>query len=173
MGKVQLPKADLDTTFLYLAKDKRRRKEIKEEFRKQLSQQSSLKKSRTKTKLTLLEKKKVRQSNKETKSRNPPIEERRGPGQFSKTNTPQNERTTRFNEIEARTETEPISPNWRRRRQNKEKFPMMGNPSTRRTERITKQSDEPNWRSRIWEKPILEVESPLLASQTNMSIKID
>ena len=30
-GRAQLPKADLDTTFLYLAKDKRRRKEIKEE----------------------------------------------------------------------------------------------------------------------------------------------
>ena len=31
MGRVQLPKADLDTTFLYLAKDEQRRKEIKEE----------------------------------------------------------------------------------------------------------------------------------------------
>src|SRR5580692_2832023 len=30
-GKVQLPKADLETTFLYLAKDERRRKEIEEE----------------------------------------------------------------------------------------------------------------------------------------------
>jgi len=40
-GKVQLPKADLDTTFLYLAKDNRRRKETKKEgnkFRKELSQ---------------------------------------------------------------------------------------------------------------------------------------
>ena len=45
-GRVQLPKADLDTTFLYLAKDERRRKEIKEEgneFRKELSQRSSSK----------------------------------------------------------------------------------------------------------------------------------
>jgi hypothetical protein len=36
-----LPKADLDTTFLYLAKDNRRRKETKKEgnkFRKELSQ---------------------------------------------------------------------------------------------------------------------------------------
>src|SRR5271168_4317646 len=30
-GKVQLPKANLDTTFLYLAKDRQRRKEIEEE----------------------------------------------------------------------------------------------------------------------------------------------
>jgi hypothetical protein len=30
-GRVQLPKADLETTFLYLAKDERRRKEIEEE----------------------------------------------------------------------------------------------------------------------------------------------
>src|SRR5271168_2848 len=50
---------------------------------------------------------------------------------------------------------------------------MMGNPSTRRTEQITKQSNEPNWRSQIWEKPILEVESPSLALQIGMSIKID
>src|ERR1700678_1129377 len=50
---------------------------------------------------------------------------------------------------------------------------MMGNPSTRRTERITKQSDESNWRSRKWEKPIQEVESPSPAPQTEMSIKID
>src|ERR1700678_259026 len=50
---------------------------------------------------------------------------------------------------------------------------MMGNPSKRRTEQITKQSDEPNWRSQIWEKPILEAESPSLASQTDISIKID
>src|ERR1700678_197610 len=50
---------------------------------------------------------------------------------------------------------------------------MMGNPSKRRTEQITKQSDEPNWRSQIWEKPILEAESPSLASQTDMSIEID
>src|SRR5271168_2614583 len=50
---------------------------------------------------------------------------------------------------------------------------MMGNPSTRRTERITKQSDEPNWRSRRWEKPILEDESPSLASKTEMSIKLE
>src|SRR6202522_3032632 len=36
-GRVQLPKANLDTTFLYLAKDRRRRKEIEEEeFRKEL-----------------------------------------------------------------------------------------------------------------------------------------
>ena len=38
---------------------------------------------------------------------------------------------------------------------------MMGNPS-RRTERITKQSDESNWRNRKWEKPIQEDESPLV-----------
>jgi hypothetical protein len=31
MGRIQLPKADLDTTFLYLAKDEGRREEIKEE----------------------------------------------------------------------------------------------------------------------------------------------
>src|SRR5271168_1116829 len=35
-----------------------------------------------------------------------------------------------------------------------------------------KQSDEPNWRSRRWEKPILEDESPSLASKTETSIKI-
>jgi hypothetical protein len=59
--KVQLPKADLDTTLLYLAKDERRRKEIKEEgneFRKELSQRSSSEKNRTETASTLLEKKK-------------------------------------------------------------------------------------------------------------------
>src|ERR1700678_3822778 len=113
MGKVQLPKADLDTTFLYLAKDRQRRKEIKEEFSKELLQQSSSKKNRTKTESTFLEKKKVRQLNYEARPRTPPTEEKRSPGQFSKTNTPQTERTTRFNEIETRTETEPISPDWR------------------------------------------------------------
>src|SRR5271168_5211147 len=50
---------------------------------------------------------------------------------------------------------------------------MMGNPSTRRTEQITKQSDESNWRSRRWEKPIKEVESPSLTSKTEMSIKLE
>src|ERR1700678_658959 len=172
-GRVQLPKADLETTFLYLAKDGQRRREIKEEeeeFRKELLQQSSSKKNRTRTESTLLEKKKVRQSNYETRPRTPPIEEKRRPGQFSKTNTPQTERTTRFNEIETRTETEPISPDWRQQRQNKGKSPMMGNPSKRRTEQITKQSDEPNWRSQRWEKPIKEVESPSLTSKTEMSI---
>src|SRR6202522_745329 len=174
--RVQLPKADLETTSLYLAKDGQRRKEIKEEeegFRKELLQQSSSKQNRTRTGLTLLEQKKAQRLNTETEPRNPPTEEKRRTGQFSKTNTPQTERTTRFNEIETRTEPEPISPDWRQRRQNKGKFPMMGNPLTRRTERITKQSDEPNWRSQIWEKPILEVEFPSLASQTDMSIKID
>src|SRR6202522_4407550 len=58
-GRVQLPKADLDTTFLYLAKDERRRKETKEEeneFRKELPQQSSSKRNRTRTESTFLEK---------------------------------------------------------------------------------------------------------------------
>src|ERR1700678_1433983 len=50
---------------------------------------------------------------------------------------------------------------------------MMGNPSTRRIERITKQSDGLNWRSRRWEKPILEDESPSLASKTEMSKKLE
>src|ERR1700678_560881 len=50
---------------------------------------------------------------------------------------------------------------------------MMGSPSTRRTERITKQSDEPNWRSRRWEKPTKEVESPSLTPKTKMSIKLE
>ena len=50
---------------------------------------------------------------------------------------------------------------------------MTSNLSKRRIEEITKQSDELNWRSRRWEKPILEVESPSLASKTEMSIKID
>jgi hypothetical protein len=50
---------------------------------------------------------------------------------------------------------------------------MMGNPSTRRTEQIMKQNDEPNWRSRRWEKPIPEDESPSLASKTKMSIKLE
>src|ERR1700678_2737190 len=61
-GRVQLPKADLDTTFLHLAKDRQRRKEIEEEdeFRKELLQQSSSKKNRTEPELTFLEKKKVR-----------------------------------------------------------------------------------------------------------------
>src|ERR1700678_584682 len=175
-GEVQLPKADLKTTFLYLAKDERRRKEIEEEedeFRKELLQQSSPKRNRTETESTFLEKKKVRQSNYETRPRTPPIEEKQRPGQFSKTNTPQTERTTRFNEIETRTETEPISPDWRQQRLNKGKFPITGNPSTRRTEQITKQSDEPNWRSRRWEKPIQEVESPSLTSKTEMSIKLE
>src|SRR5271155_1366847 len=175
-GRVQLPKADLETTFLYLAKDGQRRKETKEEedkFRKELLQQSSSKKNRTEPESTFLEKKKVRRSNTETEPRNPPSEEKRRPGLFSKTNTPQNERTIRFNEIETRTEPEPISPDWRQQQQNKGKFPMMGNPSTRRTEQITKQSDESNWRSQRWEKPIKEVESPSLTSKTEMSIKLE
>src|SRR5271168_1484826 len=175
-GRVQLPKADLETTFLYLTKDGQRRKEIKEEedeFRKELLQQSSSKQNRTRTELTFLEKKKARRLNTETEPRNPPTEEKRRTGQFSKTNTPQNERTIRFNEIETRTEPEPISPDWRQQRQNKGKFPMMGNPLTRRTEQITKPSDESNWRSRRWEKPILEDESPSLASKTEMSIKLE
>ena len=89
-----MPKADLYTTFLYLAKDKRRRKEIEEEieFRKELLQQGSSKRNRTKSELTLLEQKKVRQSNKETEPRNPPTEEKRRSGQFSQTS--QKERTT-------------------------------------------------------------------------------
>src|ERR1700678_1926113 len=175
-GRVQLPKADLETTFLYLAKDGQRRKEIKEEeeeFQKELLQQSSWKRNRTEHELTLLERKKGRQPNYETRSRTPPIEEKQRTGQFSKTNTPQTERTTRFNEIENRTEIEPTSPDWRQRRQNKGKFPMMGNPSTRRTEQITKQSDESNWRSQRWEKPIKEVESPSLTSKTEMSGKLE
>ena len=136
-GRVQLPKADLETTFLYLTKDGQRRKEIKEEedeLRKELLQQSSLKQNRTRTESTFLEKKKVRQSNYETRPRTPPAEEKRRLGQFSKTNTPQTERTTRFNEIETRTEPEPISPDWRQRRQDKGKSPTTGNPSARRTE---------------------------------------
>src|ERR1700678_1909975 len=61
-GKVQLPIADLETTFLYLAKDERRRKEIEEEdeFRKELLQQRSSKRNRTKTEHTFFEKKKAR-----------------------------------------------------------------------------------------------------------------
>src|ERR1700675_3820325 len=60
-GRVQLPKADLETTFLYLAKDERRRKEIEEEdeFQRELLQQSSSKKNRTKPESTFLEKKKA------------------------------------------------------------------------------------------------------------------
>src|SRR5271168_5107414 len=64
-------------------------------------------------------------------------------------------------------------PDWRKRRQNKGKFCIMGNPSTRSTEEITKRSDKLNWRSRKWEKPIQEVEFPSLTSQTETSIKID
>src|ERR1700678_3713053 len=135
-------------------------------------QQSSSKRNRTRTGSTFLEKKEVRRPNYQTRSRTPPTEEKRRPGQISKTNTPQTERTTRFNEIEDETETEPTSPDWRQRRQTKGKFPMTGNPSARRTERITKQSDKPNWRSRRWEKPIPEDESPSLASKTEMSIKL-
>src|SRR6202522_3158329 len=175
-GRVQLPKADLETTFLHLANDGQRRKEIKEEedeFRKELLQQSSSKQNRTRTESTFLKKKKVRQSNYETRPRSPPVEEKRRLGQFSKTNTPQTERTIRFNEIETRTETEPISPDWRQLRPNKGRSPMMGNPSKRRTEQIAKQSDEPNWRSRNWEKPIQEVESPSIAPKTKMSIKLE
>jgi hypothetical protein len=98
--------------------------------------------------LTLLKKKKVRQSNKKTEPRNPPIEEKQRSGQFLKMNTPQNKRTVRFNDkIETRTESEPIFPDWRKQQQDKGKSPIMGNPSTRRTEQITKQSDELNWRS--------------------------
>src|ERR1700678_4398129 len=88
-------------------------------------------------------------------------------------NTPQTERTIRFNKIETGTETEPISPDWRQQRQNKERSPMMGNPSKRRTEQIAKQSDEPNWRSRKWEKPIQEDESPSIAPKTEMSEKLE
>src|ERR1700678_3604208 len=88
-------------------------------------------------------------------------------------NNPQKHRTTLFNEIEDETESEPISPDWRQRRLNKEKSPITGNPSTRRTEQITKQSDEPNWRSRKWEKPIQEVESPSFTPKTEMSIKLE
>src|SRR6202453_1056566 len=170
-GRVQLPKADLETTSLYLAKDGQRRKEIKEEedeFRKELLQQSSSKRNRTEQESTLLARKKGRQPNYETRPKTPPIEEKQRPGQFSRMNTPQNEKTIQFNEI--KTETEPISPDWRQRQQNKGKSPMMGNPSTRRTERITKQSDEPNWRSQKWEKPIQEVESPSIVPRTEMSI---
>src|ERR1700675_4070475 len=60
-GRVQLPKAGLETTFLYLAKDERRRKEIEEEdkFQRELLQQSSSKKNRTKPESTFLEKKKA------------------------------------------------------------------------------------------------------------------
>src|ERR1700678_4475575 len=173
-GRVQLPKADLETTFLYLAKDGQRRKETKEEenkFRKELLQQSSLKKNRTEPESTFLEKKKARQSNTETEPRNPPSEEKRRSGQFSKMNNPQKDRTTRFNEIED--ETEPTSPEWGQRRQSEGKIPMMGNPSRRGTERITKQSDEPNWRSRRWEKPIQEVESPSITPKTEMSGKLE
>ena len=50
---------------------------------------------------------------------------------------------------------------------------MMGNPLKRRTEQIAKQSDEPNWRSRKWEKPIQEVESPLIVPKTEMSEKLE
>jgi hypothetical protein len=50
---------------------------------------------------------------------------------------------------------------------------MMGNPSTRRTEQIMKQSDESNWRNRKWEKPIQEDESPSFTPRIEMSIKID
>src|SRR5271155_1346595 len=79
----------------------------------------------------------------------------------------------RFNEIETKTETELISPDWRQQRQNKGKSPMTGNPSKRRTEQITKQSDEPNWRTQKWEKPIQEVESPSIAPKTEMSTKLE
>src|ERR1700678_3839551 len=174
-GRVQLPKADRETTFLYLTKDGQRRREIEEEdeFRKELLQESSSKKNRTRTEPTLLEKEKARRWNTETEPEDAPTEERRRSGQFSKTNTPQTERTTRFNEIKTRTEPEPISPDWRQRRQDKGKSPMSGNPLARRTERITKQSDEPNWRSRKWDKPIPEVESPSPAPKTEMSEKLD
>src|SRR6202789_3190152 len=140
-GRVRLPKADLETTFLYLAKDGQRRKETKEEedkFRKGLLQQSSSKRNRTETEPTFLEKKKARRSNEETEPRTPLAEEKRRQGQFSKTNTPQTERTIRFHEVETRTEPELISPDWRQRRQNKGNFPMMDDPSKRRTEQITK-----------------------------------
>src|SRR5271168_346728 len=50
---------------------------------------------------------------------------------------------------------------------------MIGNPSKRRTEEITKRSDELNWRSKKWEKLMQEVESPSLALKTQMSIKLD
>src|SRR6202789_4047442 len=101
-GRVQLPKANLETTFLYLAKDGQRRKEIEEEdeFRKELLlQQSSSKQNRTRTESTFLEKKKARRLKTQTKPKNSPTEEKQRRGQFSKTNTPQTERTVRFNEI--------------------------------------------------------------------------
>src|SRR5580692_7851849 len=50
---------------------------------------------------------------------------------------------------------------------------MMGNPSRRGTVHITKQSEEPNWRSRRWEKPIQEVESPSITPKTEMSGKLE
>ena len=49
----------------------------------------------------------------------------------------------------------------------------MGNPLTQRIEQITKQSDEPNWRSQKWEKPIQEDESPSFTPRNKISIKID
>src|SRR6202522_21199 len=49
----------------------------------------------------------------------------------------------------------------------------MGNPLTQRIEQIMRQSDEPNWRSRRWERPIPEVESPSPAPKTKMSIKLE
>src|ERR1700678_2357979 len=73
-----------------------------------------------------------------------------------------------INETETRTELEPISPEWRKRQQNKGKFPLTSNPSKERT---MKPSDEPNWRSRKWEKPIQEVESPSITPITEASIK--
>src|SRR6202522_631601 len=115
-----------------------------------------------------------RDDNRTTKPDPEPLLSRRNEdqGNFQRRITLRN-RTTRFNEIEDETETEPTSPDWRQRRQNKGKFPMMGNPSTKRIEQITKQSDGSNWRSRRWEKPILEDESPSLASKTEMSIKLE
>ena len=127
-------KANLETTFLYLAKDGQRRKEIKEEEHEFRLQQSSSKRNRTEHESTLLERKKERRSNHETRPRTPSVEEKRRSGQFSRMNNPQKDRTTRFSEIEDETETEPTSPDWRQQRQNKGKFPMIGNPSARRTE---------------------------------------
>src|ERR1700678_1798295 len=115
-----------------------------------------------------------RDDNRTTKPDPEPLLSRRNEdqGNFQRRITLRN-RTTRFNEIEDETETEPTSPDWRQRRQNKGKLPITGNHLTRRTEQITKQSDEPNWRSRKWEKPIQEVESPSPAPKTEMSIKLE
>ena len=65
-------------------------------------------------------------------------------------------------------EPEPTSPDWRKSRQNQGKSPLKDNPSK---ERITKASDEPNWRNRKTKESIREIEFPPIEPITEAFIE--